>query len=240
MHYSSRLFTLMWIVPLAVLSACSSQAAKDQGAGTPDRGGASSSASASGLATDTATVTPSFDCAKATLKVELAVCANPRLARLDGELTRLYDKAGKTPGIDRGQLQRLQGGWLNKRNACAAASDATVCLIDAYAGRIADLRSTYPAVNDDAGMSLGPIVWHCAGKPDVVSTFFNDVAGGDDSFVYLKWSGKAAVLEQAVSASGARYEGRLGDGDYEFWTKGNETQFSVPGAVGINCTETNG
>lgn len=237
--------TAVLVLACVALTACSGQPAKEQTAAASDQAAAAvlplQAATAEGVAMPAAAVAgfkPGFDCARATLKVETVICGNARLARLDTELTRVYGLAGKAPGVDRAQLQRLQGGWLNTRNACAGAQvDTTVCLTEAYAGRIADLRAGYASANDDAGMSLGPILWHCDGRADLFSTYFNDVDGGDDTFVYLKWNGRGAVLNQAVSASGARYEGHLNDGDYEFWTKGNETMFSVPGSVGINCTE---
>ena len=45
------------------------------------------------------------------------------------------------------------------------------------------------------------------------------------------------VLEQAISASGARYAATLPEGDYLFWVKGNSAMFEAPGIGGtLDCT----
>jgi membrane-bound inhibitor of C-type lysozyme len=67
----------------------------------------------------------------------------------------------------------------------------------------------------------------------MISTFIN----GDSSMVYVKWADKSVVLTRAISASGARYAADLPDGPYEFWTKGNETMWTIPGAGLVVCEE---
>jgi uncharacterized protein len=179
-----------------------------------------------------AAATPGFDCKKATLKAEVMVCGNARLAQLDVEVTRLYGLIGKAPGVDRVGLQRLQGGWLNKRNACATTDNSETCLLNAYAGRISDLRAGYPVARNDTAVSIGPISWHCP-SGDMASTFIN----GTSAIVYVKWADKGAVLTQSQSASGARYAADLPDGAYEFWNKGDEVMWTVPGAGMVTCEE---
>ena len=180
-----------------------------------------------------AAATPSFDCAKATLKAETAVCADPRLAQLDVEVTRIYDLIGKAPGVDRAALQRQKGIWLNKRNTCATTNNIETCLLNVYAGRIGDLRAGYPVARADTAVSIGPIVWRCPGASDLSTTFIN----GETSMAYVKWADKSAVLTQNLSASGARYAITLPEGDYEFWTKGDETMWTAPGSTTMTCTE---
>jgi uncharacterized protein len=179
-----------------------------------------------------AAATPGFDCKKATLKAEIMVCGNARLAQLDVEVTRLYGLIGKAPDVDRVALQRLQGGWLNTRNACATTDNSETCLLNAYAGRISDLRAGYPVARNDTAISIGPISWHCPAG-DMISTFIN----GDSPMVYVKWADKSVVLTRVISASGARYAADLPDGSYEFWTKGDETMWTVPGAGLVVCEE---
>lgn len=179
-----------------------------------------------------AAATPSFNCKKATLKAEIMVCGNARLAQLDVEVTRLYGLIGKAPDVDRVALQRLQGGWLNKRNACATTESSETCLLNTYAGRISDLRAGYPVARNDTAVSIGPISWHCPAG-DMTSTFIN----GASSMVYVKWADKSAVLTQSESASGARYAADLPDGAYEFWNKGDEVMWTIPGKGMVTCEE---
>ena len=209
------------------LTACTSEKVREQDAAASDQ----ASAAVAPLATAAANPSfakPGFDCTKATLKVEAVICNDAPLAQLDVEVTRIYDLIGRAPGVDRGGLQRLQGGWLNKRNGCATASDMHTCLLEAYGSRISDLRAGYPVARNDTAASIGPIGWHCP-KGDISSTFIN----GETSMVFVKWGNTGAMLTQAISASGARYEG----GGYEFWTKGNETQWTAPGSATVTCTE---
>ena len=217
-----------------VLTACTSQKTRDQNAAADDQATAAvaplatAAADAGSPAAAIATAKPSFDCTKATLKVETAICNDASMAELDVEVTRIYDLIGRAPGVDRGGLQRLQGGWLNKRNACATAKNMRACLLDAYGTRIADLRNGYPVARDDTTVSIGPISWHCP-KGDITSTFINS----ESSMVYVKSGTTGVMLTQSMSASGARYEG----GGYEFWTKGNETIWTTPTADMVTCTE---
>lgn len=177
------------------------------------------------------TASPSFDCAKTSDDAEAVICANPQLARLDGEMARLYDLVNKAADTDRTQLTRLQGGWMAQRDACTATTDKTGCLINAYAGRISDLRAGYPVARADAdGPSIGPIGWTCPGSTGTLSATFINV---DPSLLYLKWGGKTILLTQAMSASGARYTSS--DGSYEFWNKGDATTFTVTGSPAVTC-----
>jgi uncharacterized protein len=179
-----------------------------------------------------AAATPSFNCKTATLKAEIMVCGNTELAQLDVEVTRLYGLINKAPDVDRVGLQRLQGGWLDKRNACATTDSSETCLLNAYAGRISDLRAGYPVARNDTAVSIGPIGWHCP-DGDMTSTFIN----GASALVYVKWADKSAVLTQTMSASGARYAADLPDGAYEFWNKGDEVMWTVPGKGMVTCEE---
>lgn len=222
-------------IPILAVTALMTACAPSHKAEAQSSAAASEQASAAiAPLAQAAAATPSFNCAKATLKAEIMVCGNARLAQLDVEVTRLYGLIGKAPGIDRVALQRLQGGWLNKRNACATTENSETCLLNAYAGRISDLRAGYPVARSDTAVSIGPISWRCPGQADLMtSTFIN----GADSMVYVKWAGKSAVLTQAISASGARYAADLPDGPYEFWNKGDEVMWTVPGAGMIVCEE---
>lgn len=87
----------------------------------------------------------SFDCAKATTKVEKMICQDAALSKLDEEMTQMYKRALASvtapdnplskPG-DRGWLKQEQIGWLKyTRNACITAE----CLKQAYGSQIIKL-----------------------------------------------------------------------------------------------------
>ena len=81
-----------------------------------------------------AEVTPSFNCAKATLPAEQVICRSGDLALYDRNLAYVYRKSlAAAAGAARADLQRGQQAWLRQRNACGADTD---CLLSEYDGRI--------------------------------------------------------------------------------------------------------
>ena len=82
----------------------------------------------------------SFDCAKASSRVENAICASPTLSRLDSELADAYGVILLT-NADAEGVKSAQRVWLrDTRNKCA--DDA--CLETVYKQRIAALRGPDP------------------------------------------------------------------------------------------------
>lgn len=62
---------------------------------------------------------PSFDCAKAQVAAEQAICGAPALARKDLALAQAYNQAlAATKGATRKSLRETQRQWLFQRNAC--------------------------------------------------------------------------------------------------------------------------
>ena len=81
---------------------------------------------------------PSFDCAKAASDSEQAICASPRLARLDADLAVAYRaRLAREPAI----LQQ-QRAWLRGRDA-ACAKEAG-CLRAFMSARLAWMKGTAP------------------------------------------------------------------------------------------------
>jgi uncharacterized protein len=76
----------------------------------------------------------SFDCAKASTKVEHMICDNPELSKLDDELAAKF-KSAQPGGADRAELVRDQRQWLSERNACPSVA----CVKDAYEKRLTAL-----------------------------------------------------------------------------------------------------
>ncbi len=78
----------------------------------------------------------SFDCNRARLDAEVAICDSPRLARLDEEMSSLYFGL---PRYVREEIKGSQRRWLRQRNACGYDED---CIARAYLRRI-DALSGY-------------------------------------------------------------------------------------------------
>jgi len=72
----------------------------------------------------------SFDCDKARLDTEYAICDSPRLSRLDEEMSSLYYDL---PRYVRNEIKRSQLRWLRRRNACGYNRR---CIARAYRRRI--------------------------------------------------------------------------------------------------------
>ena len=72
---------------------------------------------------------PSFDCSKASTKVEKMICADEELAAVDRGMARLY------ASMRRSERYKGQAEWLAKRNRCHDRD----CLLDAYDDRIFDI-----------------------------------------------------------------------------------------------------
>ena len=91
---------------------------------------------------------PSFDCARAQTTVERALCAAPRLARLDARLGRDYSRALATlaPG-ERACLMQDQRAWRQQRDTC----DSDACLEQAYLRRLQALQALLPGSATDRG-----------------------------------------------------------------------------------------
>jgi uncharacterized protein YecT (DUF1311 family) len=80
---------------------------------------------------------PSFDCAKARTRGEIAVCSNAGLAALDRNMAAQYSRsmAGASPEQQM-LLRRTRDRFLAFRDRCPN----TACIGDAYVGRIREIR----------------------------------------------------------------------------------------------------
>jgi len=151
----------------------------------------------------------SFDCSRAAPGVEVVICAQPDLAALDREMTRLYRQAeGEAPGD---ALRDSQRDWLQSRDACAGAGSPPDCLMGAYAGRIYELKTAYAATRAPGGISRGPQAWRCADDTQLRLVFIDIYR----PVLWLDSSAGQVMLSRTASATGARYAG----GGYEIWLK---------------------
>ncbi|WP_081649774.1 peptidoglycan-binding protein [Fodinicurvata sediminis] len=95
---------------------------------------------------------PSFDCARAMIPSERAICASPALAQLDVALTQAYknyrgslanEYSGRELDARRNMLSEAQRQWLSDRNTCG--SNAT-CLEQQMRERIGKLDGKVPQI----------------------------------------------------------------------------------------------
>lgn len=77
----------------------------------------------------------SFDCAKASTKVEQMICADPELSVLDENLSKAFKEAMKSTD-DKEQLKKEQFAWMKERNLCKD----NVCIQKSYKSRTAELK----------------------------------------------------------------------------------------------------
>ncbi len=86
---------------------------------------------------------PSFDCAKATTKVEKTICSDDKLAELDLELSKIYSEKKSIPNVKSSQKK-----WIKNRNKIGTNVDE---LKKIYQNRIEEFKES--KVKCDAGKS---------------------------------------------------------------------------------------
>jgi uncharacterized protein len=149
---------------------------------------------------------PSFNCTGELEESERLVCADPELARLDGELSAIYADALTAKGADTGALATAQRAWTQVRNDCWKADDKTACIEQAYRTRLMELRM--------ASASFAPpriVAFACNDdRKPFTAEYYNDV---DPKAAAFTWGTERVVAFALPSGSGARY-GRDG---FEFW-----------------------
>ena len=75
---------------------------------------------------------PSFNCARATTQSELAICADPRLSRLDRDVAAAYAAALARSSAD-GEIRAAQRRWISLRDGCGSDRQ---CIDNAMTGQI--------------------------------------------------------------------------------------------------------
>jgi len=182
---------------------------------------------------------PSFDCDKASGSAEEEICSNPRLARLDRELARLYKLAvnGANMSSERlSELKAMQRGWIKGRDECWKSDAAlNACIAASYAMRIDDIRTRYydSRQDDAAGISSGPNVYECDGLGAALSMIIVDI---DPPLLSLRWFDNWITPVGVPTGSGAKFAAQTSDGNYEFWSKENEAIFTLANGKVLDCT----
>ena len=85
----------------------------------------------------TATANPSFNCANARTRSEIAVCGDSGLAALDRQMAATYvDALRDADPAARAMLQRSRDRFLGYRDQCPSSA----CIAETYRGRIREIR----------------------------------------------------------------------------------------------------
>lgn len=96
----------------------------------------------------------SFDCSRATIKIEKSICSNDQLSKLDDDLSESFSKLKNK--LEKSEFQillREQRKWIRERNElCKNSSRADSCLIYAYENRLNTLavfsKNILPSLSD--------------------------------------------------------------------------------------------
>ena len=181
-----------------------------------------------------------LDCALAAGEVQEAICGSETLRSLNDEMTKLFTLALNGSDMTEEQtaeLKKSQEQWLAERGKCTASTlDLKVCIANADAMRIHELRTAYAALRaSDDGVSIGPVTYNCEGVDAPVSAVFINTM---EHLVSLSWDDQRMVLPQVISGSGARYQAEFPEaGEATFWDRGNEALFASPGNDPVDCSK---
>jgi uncharacterized protein len=144
----------------------------------------------------------SFDCRRARVGVEQAICFSPQLSQLDELMASLY-QAAWAGTVDKQSLRQTQRDWLRLvRNQCTTEG----CLRIAYGNRIGQLRSgTFEAWARDSGFDSALAA--SAGQPGGANYLQANPA---DAFT-RDWMAKAQILEYSLKRASqwVAFNGRL-------------------------------
>jgi len=94
-------------------------------------------ASTSSSANPGASTKPSFNCDKASGKIEVMICGNEDLAAKDNEMSVAFKQAIAASGDGGAGIKKGQKAWMKERNKCGD----TQCLIKSYQEQIDELVS---------------------------------------------------------------------------------------------------
>jgi uncharacterized protein len=102
------------------------------------------------------TISPSFDCKEASTIIEISICNDSNLSRLDSDMARQYANVLKI-SRNRDLVISDQRKWISLRNSrCSWVENETrrLCLIEMTRGRIADLVALVLSVEKQQGRAV--------------------------------------------------------------------------------------
>jgi uncharacterized protein len=135
----------------------------------------------------------SFDCAKASNKIERMICASARASQLDSDMADAY-RAASAAASDRETLKIAQRHWLAQRDQC---QDET-CLISVYEQRITALSMSAPPADepekDDCGKKVS--------GPEIAACYSDKAAGAEAYMNVLIDQMKAQLIDPESQLAG--------------------------------------
>lgn len=84
----------------------------------------------------------SFDCKKASTQIEIIICNNSELSRLDEDVSEIYRLILEKDA----SIKSSQEGWIKSRDMC----ESDFCLINSYRDRVDELNFILRDVNEDS------------------------------------------------------------------------------------------
>lgn len=182
------------------------------------------------------TAQPSFDCKKANSDAEQLICEDASLAELDLRLAERFKAAQTVIGeMDAGgetamnDLRATQRGWIKGRDECWKADDLLSCVEFAYLTREVELVSQWLLEEPKS-----VVAYACDENPanEVTVYFFETELPG----IRLEYGDSIRSGWSVPAASGAKYATEFGG---EFWSKGDEAQFTWTEGQEMGCIRTN-
>lgn len=177
-------------------------------------------------------VAPAFDCGRAEGEVEMLLCRDSDLAKLDQEMADVYWTSmgvAATSGPNAKQAmatnKAVQRGWIKGRNDCWKAADVNICVTDAYYRRLAELEARWNLVD-----MAGTDIYTCGdGRKVSVARYKTTHWGAAD----VKTDDGSEIYVQTRTASGVKYEGPFGR---FVWNKGKQAQMKLtPDGPALSC-----
>lgn len=152
------------------------------------------------VCTNAQSVSPSFDCSKASGQVEELICADADLAALDRKLADVYEKAiAAWPAEEVSKQKAMQRGWISGRNECWKEDEVRSCVEREYQTRTVELQ-----IQSGQLMAPAPTGYACEGgenQPFFV-TFYAET---DPPSAVITYGDDQVIAFSAPAASGARY-----------------------------------
>ncbi|GIU48934.1 lysozyme inhibitor LprI family protein [Shewanella sp. KT0246] len=181
------------------------------------------------------TISPAFDCQKAQGQVELLICKDDQLAKLDVQLSKTYRKAINQIGNDElANFKAFQRGWIKGRNDCWKATDIKQCVQSSYETRLTELQIAAAEFEVPE-----PIQYECGLKANdtltkITAYFYNDTTLPAAMLTITPTSNYIKATNLALltrTASGAKYQGQ----NFSFWTHQGEAIFSQFEQADLSC-----
>jgi uncharacterized protein len=173
-------------------------------------------------------VAASFDCSKAKSKIEIMICADANLSKLDEELNSTYKRVLASSSV-RADIVNWQRDWLkNELKYCTEIS----CLQKAFSSRLMLLTRIAPKGSPEAAWN-GTYIRHYKNKVDTNSSTVTLIGLNNDEVYVLGsslWYGVNAKIGQ-VNDGEIDGIGKVTKGQISFDLDGCRGEISMKGKI---------